>query len=144
MSSISLMMTIYCISYRGQLVPCMTVSNVCTVCLSDVCHVDAVIVFDGFTEGHTTTKYAAHLRAGVCKCVKVNFTGGMIIQSTKEEFLSNVTNKQRFILFLSDKLRCLNASTIMQTMMTMYSLLKHQSHLSEVKALSWLEMTRTY
>jgi len=43
-------------------------------------------------------------RTGACSGMTVNFTGGMVIQSKKEEFLKNVTNKQRFIVYLGDKL----------------------------------------
>lgn len=64
----------------------------------------ATIIFDGYQDG-PTTKDATHMRrTGACSGMTVNFTGGMVIQSKKEEFLKNVTNKQRFIVYLSDKL----------------------------------------
>ena len=34
----------------------------------------------------------------------VHFTGGIVNQSKKEQFLNNKTNKQRFIHYLGDKL----------------------------------------
>ena len=64
----------------------------------------AVIVFDGYKD-EPTTKDVTHLRrTGACAGVTVHFTGEMIMQSKKDEFLNNSVNKQRFILFLSDKL----------------------------------------
>ena len=39
-----------------------------------------------------------------CAGDEVHFTGGMVLQSKKEEFLNNKANKQRFIYFVSDKL----------------------------------------
>ena len=64
----------------------------------------ATIVFDGYGED-PSTKDAAHLRrtGGVCSTT-INFTRNMILNSKKEQFLSNPHNKQRFIDLLSDKL----------------------------------------
>lgn len=64
----------------------------------------ATVVFDGYTE-EPTTKDVTHLRrTGAGPGVAVHFSGSMILQSKKEEFLANEANKQRFIHFLSDKL----------------------------------------
>ena len=49
----------------------------------------ATVVFDGYSD-YQTTKDATHSRrVGACTGVTVHFTGGMTIQSNKEEFLSN-------------------------------------------------------
>lgn len=70
---------------------------------------DAAIVFDGYKD-EPTTKDATQLRIGSCSSVRVHFTGQMIIQS-KKGFLNNKTNKQRFIHYLSDKLKRAGCST---------------------------------
>ena len=41
----------------------------------------------------------------------VHFSGDVLIQSKKKDFLKNKTNKQRFIHFLSDKLERVGCST---------------------------------
>jgi hypothetical protein len=57
----------------------------------------ACIVFDGYKDDHPTTKDVTHLRrTGASAGVTVHFTGGMIIQFKKDEFLNNKTNKQCF------------------------------------------------
>ena len=52
-----------------------------------------------------TIKDATQLRrTGVTPGVTVHFYGDMIIQSKKDQFLNNKENKQRFLVYLSDKL----------------------------------------
>ena len=62
------------------------------------------IVFDGYKDEPTTKDATQLRRTGVCPSVTVHFSGDMIIQSKKENFLTNKENKQRFIVFLSEKL----------------------------------------
>ena len=38
------------------------------------------------------------------RSVTVHFSGDMIIQSNKDQFLNNKENKQQFLVYLSDKL----------------------------------------
>ena len=64
----------------------------------------ATIVFDGYTDEPSTKDATQLRRTGACSSVTIHFTGDMIIQSKKEEFLNNKINKQRFIHYLSDKL----------------------------------------
>ncbi|XP_076040893.1 uncharacterized protein LOC143025304 [Oratosquilla oratoria] len=71
----------------------------------------AVIVFDGYRDEPTTKDATQQRRTGTCSSLTVNFGGDMIIQSKKEDFLNNKTNKQRFIHFLSDKLERAGCST---------------------------------
>ena len=69
------------------------------------------IVFDGYKD-EPSTKDATHLRrTGACTGVTAIFTGGMIVQSKKDEFLQNKINKQRFIHYLADKLERAECST---------------------------------
>ena len=44
--------------------------------------------------------------------VKVNFSGGMPLKSTKEHFLSINVNKQKFIIMLGEKLEDAGCKTI--------------------------------
>ncbi|KAL8602370.1 hypothetical protein ACOMHN_022883 [Nucella lapillus] len=60
------------------------------------------IVFDGYST-QQTTKAATHVRRHGTS-VQVNFTGDMILQDTREKFLANPSNKQRFINLLSKTL----------------------------------------
>ena len=54
------------------------------------------LFFDGYTN-ELSTKDAIHLiRTGTCSGVTVHFTGDMLLQSKKDEFLANKKNKQRF------------------------------------------------
>ncbi|KAL8591470.1 hypothetical protein ACOMHN_026660 [Nucella lapillus] len=62
----------------------------------------APIVFDGYST-QQTTKAATHIRRHGTS-VQVNFTGDMILQDTRETFLANPSNKQRFINLLSETL----------------------------------------
>lgn len=71
---------------------------------------DAAIVFDGYKDEPTTKDATQLRRTGSCSSVRVHFTGQMIIQS-KKGFLNNKTNKQRFIHYLSDKLKRAGCST---------------------------------
>ena len=69
------------------------------------------IDFDGYKD-EPSTKDATHLRrTGACTGVTVNFTGGMIVQSKKENSLQNKINKQRLIHYLADKLERAGCST---------------------------------
>ena len=55
----------------------------------------AVLVFDGYTN-EPSTKDAIHLiRTRTCSGVTVHFTGDMLIQSKKDEFVANKENKTR-------------------------------------------------
>ena len=63
---------------------------------------NATIVFDGYST-QQTTKAAPHIRRHGTS-VQVNFTGDMILQDTREKFLANPSNKQRFINLLSETL----------------------------------------
>ena len=56
----------------------------------------AALVFDGHTN-ELSTQDAIHLiRTRTCSGVTVHFTGNMLIQSKKDEFLANKENKQLF------------------------------------------------
>ena len=49
----------------------------------------AVLVFDGYTDG-PSTKDAIHLiRTRTCSGVTVHFTGDMLMESKKDEFVAN-------------------------------------------------------
>ena len=63
---------------------------------------NATIVFGGYRT-QQTTKAATHIRRHGTS-VQVNFTGDMILQDTREKFLANPSNKQRFINLLSETL----------------------------------------
>ena len=63
---------------------------------------NATIVSDGYST-QQTTKAAAHVRRHGTS-VQVNFTGDMILQDVREKFLTNPSNKQRFINLLSETL----------------------------------------
>ena len=70
------------------------------------------IVFDGYDTG-PSTKDMTHLRRTRCAVsAKVNFSGGMPLKSTKEHFLSNNVNKQKFIIMLGEKLEDAGCKTI--------------------------------
>ena len=54
------------------------------------------VFFDGYTN-EPSTKDAIHLiRTRTCSGVTVHFTGDMLIQSKKDEFVANKENKQGF------------------------------------------------
>jgi len=63
---------------------------------------DLSVVFDGYVSG-PSTKDATHLRRqnGRKTACDVHFDGEMLICDTKEKFLSNPGNKQRFIYTLA-------------------------------------------
>ena len=71
------------------------------VCQMYVSHVKQrygtpVLVFDGYTN-ELSTKDAIHvIRTGTCSGAIVHFTGDMLIQSKKDEFLANKENKLLF------------------------------------------------
>ena len=86
----------------------------------DICHVytknvkrtygETVVVFDGY-DG-TSTKYMTHQRRNKGKVGEtVTFEEDMHITMTKEQFLTNNMNKQRFINMLSEQLVKANCHT---------------------------------
>jgi len=71
-----------------------------------------IIVFDGFGTG-PSTKDMTHLRrSGGTTGFRVNFVGVMSIKMKKDRFLANSTNKQRFIIMLSEKLQGSECKTV--------------------------------
>lgn len=66
----------------------------------------ASVVFDGYTSC-PSTKDMTHLRrkTGRKIATDVDFEGDMLVSDTKESFLANETNKQRFIYELSNALQ---------------------------------------
>ena len=89
-----------------------TYDNVCQMYVKYVTqkYGSATIVFDGYNDEPTTKDATQLRRTGACPSVTVHFTGEMIIQSKKEDFLNNKINKQRFINYLSDKLERVGCS----------------------------------
>ena len=63
-----------------------------------------IIVFDGYKEEPTIKDATQLRRTGATPGVTVHFSGDMIIQSKKDQFLNNKENKQRFLVYLSAKL----------------------------------------
>ena len=63
----------------------------------------ATIVFDGYNS-KCTIKDATHLRRHGHQGIEVCFSGDMTLQDSKDTFLANKQNKQRFINLLSDAL----------------------------------------
>ena len=94
MFNMFLMVVHYSIAYHGLKDPYMMM---CVKCIH-VNHVKqrygtAVLVFDGYTN-EPSTKDAIHLiRTRTCSGVTVHFTGDMLIQSKKDEFVANKENK---------------------------------------------------
>ncbi|KAL8619980.1 hypothetical protein ACOMHN_015262 [Nucella lapillus] len=83
-------------------------SNIVSIYTTYVCrhYKKATVVFDGYDSG-PSTKDATHLRrSGGIIGPTVLFNADMILTSCKEVFLSNKNNKQRFIKFMSEALRC--------------------------------------
>ena len=71
-----------------------------------------IIAFDGYDRG-PSTKDMAHLLTRRCAVsAQVNFNGGMPLKSTKEHFLTNNVNKQKFIIMLGEKLLDAGCKTI--------------------------------
>src|SRR4029434_5923766 len=63
-----------------------------------------IIVFNGYKE-EPTIKDATQLRwTGATPGVTVHFSGDMIIQSKKDQFLNNKEHKQRLLVYLSAEL----------------------------------------
>ena len=62
----------------------------------------AIIVFDGYLEELSTKDSAHQRRTGGRTGLTVDFASDMVMKSKKEEFLSNKTNKQKFIMLLTD------------------------------------------
>ena len=74
-------------------------------CMQNLLHEStrtATIVFDGYSTQQTTKAATRIRRHGTS--VQVNFTGDMILQDTREKFLANPSNKQRFINLLNETL----------------------------------------
>ena len=64
----------------------------------------AIVVFDGYTT--VSTKDMTHKRRAKGKTgLAVSFTPEMQLSMPKDTFLSNTSNKQRFICFLADSLK---------------------------------------
>ena len=63
-----------------------------------------IIVFDGYKEEPTIKDATQLRRTGATSGVIVHFSGDMIIQSKKDQFLNNKETKQRFLVYLSAKL----------------------------------------
>ena len=73
---------------------------------------ESIVVFDGYTSS-PSTKDMTHLRRSKGKSsTEVHFSGQSKLNMTKEQFLSNSKNKQRFIDMLSSSLRNVGISTI--------------------------------
>lgn len=64
---------------------------------------DATIAFDGY--GQVSTKDIAHLKRNKVAGREVYFTLEMKMTTRKEDFLSNTSNKVRFLRFLSTQLK---------------------------------------
>ena len=62
----------------------------------------AIIVFDGYLDDELSTKDSAHQHRTGGRTLTVDFISDMVMKSKKEEFLSNKTSKQKFIMLLSD------------------------------------------
>ena len=79
----------------------------CRDVLSPCCpHICEVIVFDGYS-GYPSTKDIAHMRrtSGGNISTDIAFQGDMVLTDSKERFLRNPSNKQRFIRILSSALQ---------------------------------------
>lgn len=68
-------------------------------------YADAIVVFDGYEAGPSTKDMSHRRRSRGVVGAKVTFVEGMPIKTKKEHFLANSSNKQRFILMLSQKLQ---------------------------------------
>ncbi|KXJ09307.1 hypothetical protein AC249_AIPGENE3666, partial [Exaiptasia diaphana] len=64
----------------------------------------ATIVFDGYMCG-PSTKDCTHQRRTTAHSPEVNFQQDMVLKLKKDEFLSNPSNKQKFVNLLGEKLR---------------------------------------
>ena len=64
----------------------------------------AVVIFDGYSTGPTTKDATHKRRSHMSVGANVQVAGSMVFQGKKEDFLSNRTNKQRFIYLLADNL----------------------------------------
>ena len=69
-------------------------------------------MFDGYNAGPGTNDTGHLRRTKGLVGPKVNFVGSMPLKTTKEHFLSNCENKQRFIDMLSSKLQEHGAKTL--------------------------------
>ena len=72
---------------------------------------NTTIVFDGYEECGST-KDLAHIRRNRLIGQEVLFTDDMKLTTKKEEFLSNKSNKSRFVKFLAKYLEKKNLKTI--------------------------------
>ena len=64
----------------------------------------AIVVFDGYESGPSTKDATHQRRAAGCVGMTVNFTPDMVLTVKKDVFLSNTSNKQKFIHLLGQKL----------------------------------------
>lgn len=78
------------------------------------CHgEEVIIVFDGYGENCNSTKSSERLRRMLNrKCPEIEFNGNSHITETKAIFLSNIVNKERFILQLCDRLNSERINTL--------------------------------
>ena len=79
------------------------------ICQQYIRYVDShygrpTVVFDGYLSGPSTKDPTQQRRAGILVGATVQFSGSMIFNGRKEDFLSNKENKQRFITLLCDHL----------------------------------------
>ena len=71
-----------------------------------------IVLFDGYNAGSGTNDTGHLRRTKGLVGPKVNFVGSMPLKTTKEHFMSNCENKQRFIDTLSSKLQEHGAKTL--------------------------------
>ena len=91
-----------------------TFQNICNVYVQYVQrkYGNAIIVFDGYTNG-PSTKDVKHMRRSKGPVGRnVFFKGNTLFNTKKDLFLSNQQNKQRFIELLGDQLRKAGCTTV--------------------------------
>ena len=66
----------------------------------------ATIVFDGYSDGPSTKDATQHRQAGSYVGATVHFSGSMVFQGKKEDFLTNKENKHQFLALLRTHLEC--------------------------------------
>ena len=71
----------------------------------------ATIIFDGYLQELFTKDSAHQRRTGGRTGLTVDFTRDMVMKLKKEEFLANKTNKQKFIMLLSEHLQQVGCDT---------------------------------
>lgn len=65
----------------------------------------ATVVFDGYGSGPSTKDMTHQRRKSSLRAPVINFTETMLFTSTKESFLSNLSNKQNLINLITEKLQ---------------------------------------